>query len=123
MATPPSEEIVTLVAAQAAARVRLAEATAAGVRAQVGAFADWYSDAAVAVFAQRLARLTQGGARNTAAITDAYLARSEWWTPRRFARASIPTGCMPAWRPSTDTWPLWTSAPTKRSSGSPSGPA
>lgn len=75
MAAPPPEAVIALVTAQAAARQQIADAVAARVTAQTAAFTGWYADAAVAAFAQRLARFSQAGARTTASITDAYLSR------------------------------------------------
>jgi hypothetical protein len=75
MATPDTAEVAALVAAQAAARQKIVGATTDGVRAQVAAFAAWYSDPEVAKLVTRLVRLTRAGSSRTATVTDAYLAR------------------------------------------------
>jgi hypothetical protein len=69
-------EVAALVAAQAASRQRVVQATTNGVRAEVARFAAWYSDPDVARLVVRLVRLTRSGAKQTATVTDAYLARA-----------------------------------------------
>lgn len=69
-------QLAALVAAQAQARQKVADATTSGVRAEIAAFAAWYSDPEIAKFVERIVRRTSAGARATAALTDSYLARA-----------------------------------------------
>lgn len=85
-------QVAALVAAQAAAREKLADATSGAVAGVVSRFSAWYADGEAEKLAATLAKLTRSGQRQTAAITDAYLARVlSVLTGRRYK----PTGVVP----------------------------
>jgi hypothetical protein len=70
-------QIDALVAAQSASRADLARAAVLAATGRVGAMAEaqWYQDQAVAQLAAAVAKQVAAAQRQTAALTDAYLAR------------------------------------------------
>ncbi|MBT0771820.1 hypothetical protein KIH74_22960 [Kineosporia sp. J2-2] len=65
-------ESLALVQAQAAARWEIAAITQASVRAEVAAFAGWYSSADISSWVARLAKMTRASQRQTASSTSAF---------------------------------------------------
>jgi hypothetical protein len=68
-------EALVLIQAQAQARQDLVDLAQAQVAAQVRSFGAWYDQAAIAVWASRLAKLVRASQKQTAASTDAYALR------------------------------------------------
>lgn len=67
--------VAQLVAAHAAARQRLTDATVASARDRTAGFDSWYDHEQISRLARDLAALVRAAQRQTAAVTDAYLAR------------------------------------------------
>jgi hypothetical protein len=72
VATPSVRQLVE---AHAAGRERLTAAAVEGVARRTAAFDGWYDHAKIAALAEALAALVQAAQRQTAALTDAFLAR------------------------------------------------
>jgi hypothetical protein len=67
--------VAQLVAAHAAARDRLSQAATGYAAGQMEAFTDWYDTLAIRQLAMRISGRVQAAQRQTAAVTDSYLAR------------------------------------------------
>lgn len=72
---PADSRVQQAVLSHAAAREQLARAAAASAQQQVRHFTDWYSTAAITALTLRIALLVEAAQRQTAAVTDSYLAR------------------------------------------------